>query len=305
MGYFNLRIAKKINFKQYVLFVIENTCNSRCSFCNVGGGDGKLTDLLPVSLPFLKKFLKVIDPSQYPGIIFSGGEPTLNDQLPDYVSYARKKGFSHIMVQTNGRTLSDIHMAEKLKAAGVDQLFFSFHSATKELADKMAGHRGAYEQTVKALKNLEKLEMPVITNTLITAINFKELPRIGNFLKAFGNIPEMHLWGYTPMSAKAGEWMPPYAKAAPYLNKTIGNMLSAGRKICVKWYPVCLLDFEYRKFQTKDLPYCLGVKKAFDERGGRCGYKPCPSCEWTQCWGIPALYKQIMPPGSWMPALKD
>lgn len=296
----------RTDLNQYVLFVITNKCNNRCNFCSIGGGDGALTDLLPVSMSFFKKFLKVISCDQYPGIIFSGGEPTLNAKLPEYASYAREKGFNRIMIQTNGIALSDIRFARELKIAGINQIFFSFHSIDKDVLNRISGKTESHTQRLKALENLEKLGLEVISNTVMSSLNYRELPAIAMFLKKFRNIVETHFWGYTPMSSRADELVLPYASAAPYLYQAIKCVSSGGRDVCVKYFPICLLDRLHRKYHRKDLPYRVGVKKSFDERGGRCGFKRCPSCKWADCWGLPEIYRKTMPPGSWMPApLKD
>jgi len=294
-----------MNWKEYVLFVIETKCNSKCNFCDVGGFDGELIDLSPISLPMLTKVLKVIPVGKYSGIIFSGGEVTLNKELPEYASFARDRGFRHIMIQTNARALSDLRLAKKLKASGINEFFVSFHSADKELSEKISGRVGSYGQTVKALENLEKLGLMVITNTVMTSMNYKDLPKTGKFLAKFSNIELMQFWGYMPMSSKASELILPYGLAAPYLNKTLKFILNLPRRVGVKWFPVCLLDEAHKKHLKRELPICLGVKENFHKRGEACDFHRCSCCEETDCWGIPEMYKRVMPPGSWMPSVKD
>lgn len=293
------------NEEKCVIFVIENKCNSRCSFCSIGGADGALTDLLPIPLHFFKKFLKIFSKKQYSGIILSGGEATLNNELPKYASYARKKGFSHIMIQTNGRALSDVRLVKRLKKSGVNQIWLSFHSINKNISHQMSGANGSYMQTLKGLENLEKEGLDVLTSTVMTSMNYKELPEIERFLKRFRNIFEMQFAGYIPMSSKASKLMLPYAEAAPYLNEAIGAVLKSGRNVCVKTFPVCLLEHSYKKYHGVFSSYILGVKKSFDERGGQCDFKRCLSCQWPDCRGLPAVYRRKASLGIWMPSAMD
>jgi len=138
---------------------------------------------------------------------------------------------------------------------------------------------------------------------VMSSMNYTNLPEIGKFLRKFSNIVEMQFWGYFPMSSKASELILPYALAAPYLNKTIKYLLSHRKEICVKSFPVCLLDDLYKKYHNNDQPKtCFGFKKNFDNRIISCDYKNYPCCEGTDCMGLPEIYKSSMPPKSWMPA---
>ena len=290
-----------MNENEYVTFVIEHKCNSKCAICFLKGADNASVDLHAVPFSYLKKFLRLISKDQYSGIVFSGAEVTLNEQLPEYAAYARDKGFRNIMIQTNARALSDICKAKQLRDAGINQFFVSFHSADKDLSDRITGSPGAYFQTVKALENLNKLDLMVITNTVMSSMNYTVLPQIGEFLLKFSNIVEMQFWAYIPMNSKVSELMLPYALTAPYLNKTIKYLINHRKEICVKYFPVCLLDGPYKKYHKNDLPYTFGADENFFRRLKSCNFQKYPCCGGTNCEGLPEIYKSIMPPGSWMP----
>ena len=291
-----------MNEDEYVLFVIEEKCNSKCDICMVEGHDGALVDLLTISFSNFKKFLGLIPEGKYSGIKFSGGEVTLNKQLPEFASYARDKGFRNIMIQTNARALSDLDKLKELKAAGINQYFVSFHGADKDLSDKMAGRLGAYSQTVKGLENLNSLNLEVISNTVMTPVNYKFLPEIGEFLLKFNNIAEMQFWGYVPMSLRASELTLPYALASPYLNKTIASLVNHQKMVCVKRYPGCLLDGPHRKYLDNRQCLAIGVKSSYIKRILGLKFEKMACCEGTDCWGLPEIYKSVMPSGTWMPA---
>jgi uncharacterized radical SAM superfamily Fe-S cluster-containing enzyme len=57
---------------------------------------------------------------------FSGGEPTIRNELFDFIKKAKEIGFKHVEVNTNGvRIAQDPEYAKKLKAAGGAQFIFS------------------------------------------------------------------------------------------------------------------------------------------------------------------------------------
>ena len=294
-----------MNLGEYVVFVIEHKCNSKCGICFIEGTDDELVDLRRVSLPFFKKFLGLIPKEKYSGIIFSGGEVTLNEQLPEYASYARDKGFQNIMIQTNARALSDLGKAKQLKSAGINQFFVSFHAVDNDLSDRITGRAGAHSQTVRGLENIRELGLTVTTNTVMSSLNYTVLPEIGKFLQEFSNIIEMHFWGYVPVTSKASELILPYGLAAPYLNKTIKYLLSHRKGICVKFFPVCLLDEPYKKYYRNDQPNNLGIIDGFVKgRINSCDFQKYPCCEGTDCMGLPEMYRNTVLPGGWMPSIK-
>ncbi|MDP2653391.1 MAG: radical SAM protein [Candidatus Omnitrophota bacterium] len=287
---------------EYAIFVIENKCNSKCNICWIEGADGALVDLHVISLSYFRKFLESIPKGRHSGVILSGGEVTLNEQLPEYASCARDYGYRNVMIQTNARALSDLRKAEVLKAAGVNQFFVSFHATDDDLSKRITGRTGAHAQTVRGLENLDKLGLTVITNTVMNSMNYAVLPEIGEFLLRFKNIIEMHFWGYVPMSLKGYELILPYALAAPYLNKTLKHLVNHHRGIRVRYFPVCLLDWPYKKFHQMQQPQCYGISRNFDARYQSCGFQKHPCCEGTDCAGLPEMYQGTMP-GSWMPSV--
>lgn len=291
--------------EEYLLFTIEHKCNSKCNICFLEGEGKSLIDLHTLNMPYFKKFLEFASNSKVTGVIFSGGEVTLNDQLEEYASYARDKGFQNIMIQTNARALSNLNRVKQLKSAGINQFFVSFHACDYDLSDRITGRVGAHAQTVKGLENLEKLSLTVLTNTVMTSMNYTTLPDIGQFLKKFNNIVEMQFWGYVPVSLQASELVLPYGLAAPYLNRTIEFLLGQGREICVKSFPVCLLDDQLKKCHNNSHARCFGVDKNFNKRIVSCDYKTFSCCRGTDCDGLPRLYYSTALSENWMPSTKS
>lgn len=290
-----------MNLNEYLVFVIEHKCNSKCGICFIEGSEEQLADLRKVSLPLFKKALDVIPKGMYSGIVFSGGEVTLSEELPEYAAYARDKGFDNIMIQTNARALSNYKKVQEFKAAGINHYFVSFHSADYDLSDKITGKSGAHAQTVKGLENLRDLGLTVFTNTVMSSLNYKVLPGVGEYLQTFKNIIGMHFWGYVPMTLQASELLLPYESAAPYLNQTIKYLLDHHRKICVKFFPVCLLDEPYKKFHDNRQPITFGIIDKFvDQRFEACDYKTYPCCGGSDCIGLPKMYRDTMAPDHWM-----
>lgn len=108
------------------LVVVEVTtdCNLSCSYCFAGSGPGGDHLLFDEVVELLEVVLESGGPRP---IQFSGGEPTVRDDLPDLVERAREMGFDHVQVNTNGIALTERDgYAERLDEAGVTAIYLQF-----------------------------------------------------------------------------------------------------------------------------------------------------------------------------------
>ncbi len=60
-------------------------------------------------------------------LYFSGGEPTVRDDLPDLIVYAAKMGYAYLQLNTNGlRIAQEPAYAQELCEAGLSSVFLQF-----------------------------------------------------------------------------------------------------------------------------------------------------------------------------------
>jgi organic radical activating enzyme len=100
------RIADYIKGKNIFPITLEldltNECNRLCNECPSTRAK-KFDNLIP---EFVEKLFTLLE-GQTPGLLLSGGEPTIAPLFPKALSMARKKGFKEIAVVTNGSKLDD------------------------------------------------------------------------------------------------------------------------------------------------------------------------------------------------------
>ncbi len=260
--------------QDYVVFCIDYRCNSHCTICML---DGLRKKLHPISLTSFKALLPDYE-KKYVGIIFSGGEVTLNSKLPCYIAHAKDRGFRRIMIETNGRALHDLSVLERLKTAGANEFFVSFHAADPFLSRKITRRSPAYHQTREGLENLARLDLKVITNTVVSAVNYTTLPEIAKALVMFKNIGEMQFWAYVPLSAGHRELLFPYSRAATYLNTALTFLLQNSREVTVKYFPPCLLSVDHRGHYDDNQPTVVGLDQSFWKKWESCGVERCGQC---------------------------
>lgn len=156
-------------------------CNNNCSHCY---------NARPRNFPELStdKWKKVIDRCWevgIPHIIFTGGEPTLRDDLSELVSYAQNLG-QITGINTNGRRLADRDFVHHLVSFGLDHVQITLESAIPEEHDHLVCHPGAWKETVAGIRNALDSNLYVMTNTTLLRDNADHLEETLAFLHEIG-----------------------------------------------------------------------------------------------------------------------
>ena len=278
-----------------MVFCVEYRCNNHCDICMLKGSKKTLK---PVDfITFKNLLIKYRD--EYPekkGIIFSGGEVTINRDLFRFASYAKKSGFSKIMIQTNGRKLSSYDTAKDLLETGINEFFISIHGIDKKACEKMTGNADSYRQTMEGLKNLNELRARVITNTVVNMLNYKMLPEISQFFTGLDSIRESHFWDLLAVRPfQKNRLIVPYTKSIPYLKKAIKTLEKNHKHIVLKYFPECLLASNC-KYLDNSQPYIYaGISDDFWENLKSCRFKKCTPCSFKGCEGSPIAHRKEFP----------
>ncbi len=126
-----------------------------------------------------------------PHIVFTGGEPTLRNDLPALIAHAENNG-QITGLNTNGRRLSDEKFLQELIDAGLDHVQVTFESHDPEIHDFMVNKKGAWKQTLQGLKNILASKLYLMTNTTMLQANYRKLGETLDFLGELG-IPTVGL----------------------------------------------------------------------------------------------------------------
>jgi MoaA/NifB/PqqE/SkfB family radical SAM enzyme len=92
------------------------------------------------------------------GIVFTGGEPLLYEDLPDLIQHAHALGLL-ARIDTNGLLLDEGHVSA-LKRAGVAEVCVSIDDADPEVHDRLRNHPGAFRKAIEGLENLRRYAVP-------------------------------------------------------------------------------------------------------------------------------------------------
>ena len=156
-------------------------CNNDCPHCY----NARSRSYPELSTQQWKSIIDKLWQINIPHLIFTGGEPTLRDDLVELIKYAELKG-QITGLNTNGRRLSDNKFLEALVDAGLDHVQITVESHDPAIHDQMVNHKGAWKQTIAGLKNALGSPLFVMTNTTMLRNNRASLEETLDFLGQVG-----------------------------------------------------------------------------------------------------------------------
>ena len=139
-------------------------CNQKCVHCYAAGQP--LSDERELSTEDWKKVLDICRRVGIPQVTFTGGEPTMREDLFDLIKYAR---WFISRLNTNGIRLTPEY-CRQLREAELDSVQITFYSADPEIHNRLVG-AARYEETLAGIKNALEQGLSVSINTPLCTLN--------------------------------------------------------------------------------------------------------------------------------------
>lgn len=179
---------------KYLFIRILESCNADCFFCEFA----RSKDPYRFSLLDFCHLLPHVKDEGYGIIRFTGGEPLLHKELPDFLEEARIYGLDTSII-TNGMLLKK--RSQELIESGLSQVVVSLDSPYASAHDAYRGTPGLFELAVEGIKLLRE-HMLIRVNTVVGPHNYKDMPAMQEFLEDIG----VNQWELSPikLSAKVG-----------------------------------------------------------------------------------------------------
>ena len=171
---------------QTILAIIDvtNRCNLRCPICFAhAGATGYLYEPTKEEIRGILENLMANVPVYPPAIQFSGGEPTVREDLPELVQLATEMGFMHVEINSNGiRMAQNPEYCRELKKAGTSTVYLQFDGVTPEPYINARGFN-LLPIKIRALENLHRagFNSVVLVPVLIKGVNDDQVGDILRF----------------------------------------------------------------------------------------------------------------------------
>lgn len=105
-----------------------------------------------------------------PHVVFTGGEPTLREDLVELVRHAEEIGMVSGLL-TDGRRLRDRAYLDGLLLAGLDHLQVTLASHLPEVHDRMVGRSGGWGEAMAGLRNALAGDIYVVVHQVVALEN--------------------------------------------------------------------------------------------------------------------------------------
>ncbi len=223
-------------------------CNNHCRFCVQGNKRAICPDKTDKEVrSILAKMAK-----SHQGVVFTGGEPTIRRELVDWVRYAKGLGYRRIQVQTNGRLFAYRGYCQEIISAGANEFGPALHGSRAEIHDHLTCSPGSFDQTVQGIKNLKSLNQYILTNTVITKPNYRDLPNIAKLLVGLG--VDQFQFAFVHINqiiagnpAMLKEIIPRHSGVERYVKKGLDVGIKSGVKVMTEAIPYCFMK-GYEKY---------------------------------------------------------
>lgn len=163
------------NDSSKVLWEITNQCNYTCKYCIFSSNSKK--DLRELSTDECIKVIDELYDKNFKYIKVTGGEPFLRKDIINILTYMCQKGM-HVDISTNGSSLTE-NIINKLNEIKLDMLHLSL-DGKNSFSHEIVRGENTYLKTIRALKQLSKLNLYKRVGTVIHKYNESELEEIIN-----------------------------------------------------------------------------------------------------------------------------
>ena len=263
-------------------------CNQACHFCFVS------THLPPPDEADVRAAILAI--ARRGGVLaLSGGEPTLNPQLAEYVRLGKREGARVIELQTNAIRLADATLTRELAEAGVDEALVSLHGSCAAISDSVTAAPGTFEKTARGVDELLACGVRVRLNFVFCDANRADFPAFVALVARrwpAAVVTFSFVGSHTDVVPRTAALIPRYADILPALVAGLDAGRAAGVTILgfesMCGLPLCLVPDGTRQY------FALPEITAGADGGEFVKTETCAGCALTsRCWGLRRGYAEL------------
>ncbi|MBR4344865.1 MAG: radical SAM protein [Lachnospiraceae bacterium] len=139
-------------------------CNQKCVHCYAAGQENSSEDEFDTES--WKLIIDKCREAKIPQLTFTGGEPTMRDDLVELIDHAK---WFITRLNTNGIKLTK-DFCNQLRAASLDSMQITFYSDKEEIHNRLVGAE-RYKDTVSGIENALEAGLNISINTPLCTLN--------------------------------------------------------------------------------------------------------------------------------------
>lgn len=262
-------------------------CNNNCMSCIY---NLDMVDKLKIGNPREESIKRVIDSVQ-PGdnLGLTGGEPTIREEFFKFLRHAWKRDPSmNVFIVSNGRMFSYRNFAERTADIGLKNLRIgiALYGHNKDTHDAITRAPGSFEQTIKGIRNLLELKIPVELRIIVSKLNYRHLNDIAEYIVK--ELRGVYRTVFINMKYTGNAYIHrkvlfvKYSDVALYAEKAADILIKKGIDVKLFHFPLCTIRKKYwelAKGVTKQKSELMYVKEC-----RKCRFREeCPMI-WKSYW---------------------
>ncbi|MBC8460000.1 MAG: putative heme d1 biosynthesis radical SAM protein NirJ2 [Deltaproteobacteria bacterium] len=214
---------------------VTNECDLRCVHCYRDAGEKMKEEL---NTQEGKALLQQIAQAGFKIMIFSGGEPLMREDIFELVEYATQLGLRPVF-GTNGILISP-EIAQRLKSSGAAAMGISLDSIHPEKHDEFRGLPGAFQKTIKGIKNCREAGLKFQIHTTVIDWNYDEIEYITDMAIELGASAH-HVFFLVP-TGRAVSLTENIMKAEKY-EQLLHRIIERQKEVPIELKPTCAPQF--------------------------------------------------------------
>lgn len=270
--------------------VLGYDCNLACDYCTI------TPEMRRRAMP-AERVAAEIDRAAARGfreVAFTGGEPTIRPDLPALVKHARRRGFEHVKVASNGLRYAHAPYLDHLVACGVDRFHVSLHAFDDAAYERTVQLAGTAVLRRDALRHLVARGLDPTADLILTAQSY---PHISEWIASLTEIGlrRFALWLVSLTDHNKGNvhQLPQISAIVPALTRAFDAARAGGYEVVSLHVPRCFLPGyeDHVRHPGADLVTVVTPDGTFDLKDSRLGggVKPagCEGCSRAhECPGL-------------------
>jgi len=230
---------------------VTRLCNQKCRICSNPERDATL------SLEDVKNMIDDFKRREYYGVIFTGGEPTLHDDLPAMIEYAVSQGMNCRLI-TNGQVPARPDYLKELYDKGLRLLHVSIQSYKEDMQAFLTANPKSLARVLRTIAIAGEIGLDIHINTPISHYNAGHLYE--NVVFLVKKFPFLHhfVWNnLDPTMNRATEnpdVVPKLWEFEVSLYKAMRFLHSTGRTFRAEKVPLCYMtEFAWSSTETRKI----------------------------------------------------
>lgn len=218
--------------------ILGYDCNLACDYCTITPAMRERALDTAAVLVAMRRGRQL----GYDEISFTGGEPTIRNDLIGLVRAAAKLGFTDIKVQSNGLLFAHAPNVDRLIEAGANRFHISIHTHLASAYDSLVRREGSHRLMVAALELLAARPVTLVADVILKRDTYGRLLDALPWLQQRGvNAADLWFVSLTDGNRDNVESMPRMTEVVPVIHEAVAWANDHSMTLRSLHIPRCLL----------------------------------------------------------------